>query len=201
MHHLYLSYQSDKVALQKEREALEGWCEKGGIKDYKILEEKLTTGRISQKQITQLLSPVLSGDTVVVTSLSRLGRGINMLLSNLKMLHANSVSIITIDNGHIFPPDDTTASFIADMEIFTKLNIKIKTERSNEALSKARADGKQFGRPVGRKKIAEKNILYGKTEQLEDLYSKGYKPQKIAEILGVSRTTIGNYIKAKALER
>lgn len=173
---------------------MEGWCREEGVKDYEILEENLTSGRISQRQMTKLLSPVREGDTVVATSLSRLGRGINMLLSVLKILHGKGAGIITIDDGRIFRPDDETASFIADMEAFTRLNVKIKAERSSEALDRAKANGKQFGRPVGRKKAPEKNVLYGKTELLEKLIADGVSKSEIARRLDVSRGTIVNYL-------
>ena len=194
MNHLYLSYQPSETSLRKEREALEGWCKEGGIKDYKILEEKLIKGRISQYQLTKLLKPVLPGDTVVAASLSRLGRSINMLLSILKMLYGKGASIITIDDGRIFRPDDATASFIADMEAFASLSVKIKAERSNEALDRAKADGKQFGRPVGKKKAPEKNVLYGKTELLDQMVAEGISKTEIARRLDVSRGTIVNYL-------
>lgn len=199
MHHLYLSYQPSETSLRKEREALEGWCREGGIKDYEILEENLTSGRISQRQLTKLLSHIREGDTVVATSLSRLGRGISMLLSILKMLYGKGASIITIDDGRIFRPDDATASFIADMEAFASLSVKIKAERSNEALNKAKADGKQFGRPAGRKKAPEKNVLYGKTELLEKLVAEGLTKSEIARRLDVSRGTVVNYLAEKAV--
>ena len=194
MHHLYLSYQPFETSLRKECEALEGWCREGGIKEYEILEENLTTGRISQRQLTKLLKPVQPGDTVVAPSLSRLGRSINMLLSVLKMLCGKGASIITIDDRHIFRPDDATASFIADMEAFASLSVKIKAERSNEALDRAKAGGKRFGRPAGRKKAPEKNVLYGKTELLEKLIAEGVSKSEIARRLDVSRGTIVNYL-------
>lgn len=194
MHHLYLSYQPSETSLRKEREALEGWCREEGVKDYEILEENLTSGRISQRQLTKLLSPVREGDTVVATSLSRLGRGINMLLSVLKILHGKGAGIITIDDGRIFHPDEATAAFIADMEAFTSLSVKIKAERSNESLDRAKADGKRFGRPVGRKKAPEKNVLYGKTELLDKMIADGVSKSEIARRLDVSRGTIVNYL-------
>lgn len=53
MHHLYLSYQPSETSLRKEREALEGWCREGGIEDYEILEENLTSGHLWLKKQSQ----------------------------------------------------------------------------------------------------------------------------------------------------
>lgn len=197
MHHLYLSYQPSEASLRKELEALEGWCAEAGVKKYAILEENLTSGRISQFQLTKLLKPVLPGDTVVAASLRRLGRSINMLLSVLKMLHGKGVTVITVNDGRIFLPDEATASYITAMESFMTLATGIKAERGNEAIDKARADGKQFGRPLGKKKDTVKNVLYGKTDLLIRLHNKGLSPQKIADRLGVSRGTVSNYLKSR----
>lgn len=180
---------------------MEGWCEKGGIKDYKILEEKLTSGRISHSQLAKLLEPVHSGDTVVATSLSRLGRSINMLISVMKILSLKGATIITTDDGKLYLPGKSTEDFITNLEITAGIIRKIKAERSTEALDRAKAAGKRFGRPAGQKKTAEKNVLYGKTDRLVSLYSEGLSPAKIALQLGVSRGTVANYIKAKGLER
>lgn len=172
-----------------------------GVHEYGIIEENLTSGRISQRQLNKLLKPVLPGDAVVAPSLSRLGRSINMLLSVLKMLYGRGVSIITINDGRIFLPDETTASYIAAMESFVALTTGIKTERGNEAIEKAKADGKQFGRPLGKKKDPAKIVLAGKTDRLVFLYNEGLSPAKIAEQLGVSRGTIVNYLKDNGISR
>lgn len=197
MHHLYLSYQPSETSLRKERESLEGWCAERGVRKFAILEEKLTDGRISQRQLIKLLKPVQPGDTVVAPSLSRLGRSINMLLSVLKILHGKGVIVVTINDGRIFLPDEATASYITAMESFMALATGIKAERGNEAIDKARADGKQFGRPLGKKKDPLKNVLYGKTDLLIRLHNKGLSPQKIADRLGVSRGTVSNYLKSR----
>ena len=110
------------------------------------------------------------------------------------MLYGKGASIITIDDGRIFRPDDATASFIADKEAFSGLSVKIKAERGNEALDKVKADGKQFGRPLGKKKAPEKNVLYGKSELLEKLLAEGVSKSEIARRLDVSRGTVVNYL-------
>ena len=199
MHHLYLSYQPSEISLRKEREALEGWCEKGGVKDYKILEEKLTSGRISQRQLAKLLSPVREADTVVATSLSRLGRSINMLIGILKILSSKGATVVTTDDGKLYLPGKSTEEFIANMEATAGIIRKIKAERSSEALDRAKADGKQFGRPLGKKKDPVKNVLYGKTDLLVRLRNEGLSPRRIADELGVSRGTVANYLKEKGL--
>lgn len=201
MHHLYLSYQPSETSLRKEREVLEGWCAESGVQEYAILEENLTSGRISQRQLTKLLKPVLPGDTVVATSLSRLGRSINMLLSVLKILHGKGVTVVTVNDGRVFLPDGETSSYIASMEFFATLATGIKVERGNEAIEKAKADGKQFGRPLGKKKDPAKIVLAGKTDRLVFLYNEGLSPAKIAEQLGVSRGTIVNYLKDNGISR
>ncbi len=75
-----------------------------------------------------------------------------MLLSLLKRLHGKGGTVITVNDGRIFLPDEATASYITAMESFMALATGIKAERSSEALNMAKANGKQFGRPLGTKK-------------------------------------------------
>lgn len=192
MHHLYLSYQPSETSLRKEREALEGWCREGGIKEYDILTENFSE-RVSKAQIVRLLRPVRCGDVVVATHLTRLGRSIKMLMTVLQTIYSKGAEVFCLDSGIV------SRDILKSLELVQNIAQNIRSERSNEALNKAKADGKQFGRPAGRKKAPEKNVLYGKTELLEKLVAEGLTKSEIARRLDVSRGTVVNYLAEKAV--
>lgn len=194
MHHLYLSYQPSVEALSTERGLLEGWCGKEGIKEFRILEEKLIGGRISPRMIERLLRDVEKGDTVVVYSLTRLGRSINMLVGVMRGIYEKGASIYTIDDARIFRADKQTDEFISGMELTSGLLTKIKTERNNEAMFTTRKKGMRQGRPVGARKKECKKVLFGKTDQIVKMRSKGMTLAEIAKALDVSSCTIHNYL-------
>lgn len=195
MHHLYLSYQPSREQLSKERAALEGWCADRGVGDYAILEEKLTSGRISERMIRKTLNAVRAGDTVVATSLSRLGRGINMLQTVITVILENGASIYLMDEDHLYGKGPDSGQLLSHLDFAVKIAKKLKAERGNEALRPSREQGLPHGRPVGAKKAKSKLVLYGKTELIERLHRDGLSAEKIARQVGVSRTTIYNFLR------
>lgn len=195
MHHLFLSYQPSREQLSKERNALEGWCADRGLADYAILEEKLTSGRISENMIRKALRAVQKGDTVVAMSLSRLGRGINMLQLMVTIILEKGASIHIIDEDCTYSGGPESKQLLSHLDFAATLVKKIKAERGNEALQPGREAGAVHGRPVGARKEESKMVLFGKTEIIRRLRSEGLSVEKIAKEIDVSRSTLYNYLR------
>lgn len=64
--------------------------------------------------------------------------------------------------------------------------------RTKEGLARARAEGKQLGRPKGR---LGKSKLDGHENNIQDLLSKGVSKTNIARIFGVTWPTVNNFIR------
>lgn len=196
MHHLYLSYQPSSEALSQERAVLEAWCGDREVLEYRILEERLTNGRISERMIRKMLDSVEAGDVVVACSLTRLGRGINMLLGVVTHILGKGASFYLIDEDRMYAPGQGSAELVAHLEFAAQIVSQIKTERGNEALLPDHQKGIWHGRPVGSKKAAQKNVLYGKEETVLRMKAEGQSAEKIAAAIGVSRGTVYNFLKA-----
>lgn len=200
MHHLYLSIHNNATALQQEREALVAWCVENGIKDYAFIEDDLTMGRIPEKRIKALIAPVKKGDTIVVAEMSRLGRSLSMFQTVMNHICDNGCTVITLD-GRTVEPGRAMALFVNALGEIVELERRMKAFRSNDAIYAMREDGTALGRPAGTRKSPEKNVLYGKTDQLVSLYKEGLTLAGIAERLGVSRGTVSNYLRDSGLSR
>lgn len=195
MHHLYISIHNNAVALQKEREALVAWCVENGVSEYDFIEDNLTIGRIPDKRVRKLLNPIRQGDTIVVSEISRLGRSLGMLQIVMNRLRDNECTLVTLD-GRIMEPNRTMSLFVNHLNDIVEIERKIKAFRSSDVIYAKREEGASIGRPLGAKKKPEKNVLFGKEDELLRLHSLGYKPRMIAEVIGVSRSTVANYLKA-----
>ena len=71
------------------------------------------------------------------------------------------------------------------------------SQRTKEALSRVRAEGKILGRPKGRK--SSKVKLTGKNKIILDMLAKGHSKSAIARKLKVHRITLSNYIERECL--
>lgn len=200
MHHLYISIHNNAVALQQERDALVSWCVENGVSEYDFIEDNLTIGRIPDKRVRKLLNPIRQGDTIVVSEISRLGRSLGMLQIVMNHLRDNECSIITLD-GRTMEPNRTMSLFVNHLNDIVEIERKIKAFRSSDVIYAKREEGASIGRPVGAKKKPEKNVLFGKTDQLISLHNEGLSPARIAAQLGVSRGTVANYLKDNGLSK
>lgn len=199
MHHLYLSYQPDSSALSNERAGMVAWCEAHGVGEYCELEERLTQGRVTRKLMERLYAQVKAGDTVVCPSLPRMGRSLKMVVMALGMCCERGVTVVSVEDGRVYAPDGVTRELVERLDYAVGLETTIHAQRADEATFRMRQSGSVLGRPVGSKRRPEKNVLYGKEEELVRLHALGWNPRQISEALGVSRTTVDNYIKGKGI--
>lgn len=198
MPHLYISLHADEAALEKERAKLVEWCEKNRMgHDCVWIEEGLTQGRVSVRQIRRLLEGLSGGDVLVVSSLPRLGRSLAMLTTVLEILCERGVTLITADDSHHFPPSEATLAMVESLRMAVDLEKTIKAQRSCEALFVSRGEGQRVGRPVGSKRSPQKHVLYGKYERLDALHAMGLSVSAIAHELGVSRGPVTEYLNSK----
>lgn len=200
MHHLYISIYNNAAALQQEREALVAWCEAKGISEYDFIEDDLSIGRIPEKAIQKLLTPIRHGDTIVVPEISRLGRSLSMFQSVMNHIRDNECTVVTLD-GRTMEPNRTMTLFVNALNDIVEIERQMKAFRSNDALFKMREEGGTPGRPVGTTKNPEKMVLFGKEERLKQMYADHVPINKIMAALEVSRGTITNYLKANGLYR
>ena len=80
--------------------------------------------------------------------------------------------------------------------LFAEIERDLISERTKEGLAKARASGKRLGRPKG---SLGKSRLDGKEGEIHHLLSIGVSKASIAKITGVSRPTLYNFLKTRAL--
>lgn len=198
MHHLYIQLHSDTLALRKEREALVGWCRANGITRYDWIEDSLTGKRVSSRRIRLLLAGIGKCDTIVTSTLSRLGRSLPMLAMVMSSLRDKAASIITLD-GRTMTPGPEFDDFVDNLSEIVSIEKEIKVSRTNEVLKVKREEGLVLGRPSGSRKNPEKNVLYGKTDELLRLRAQGLTQKEIGDRLGVSRGTISNYLKGRGV--
>ncbi|MCB9266049.1 MAG: recombinase family protein [Lewinellaceae bacterium] len=125
-------------------------------------------------------------DVILVWKLDRWGRSLADLITSLQDLNALGVGFVSITEALDLttPSGKAMAGMLA---VFAEFERDMLRERVKAGIAHARSKGKQHGRP----KTASL-----KAEKIRELYKEGYNKSKIAEKLGISRTSVRRALSA-----
>jgi DNA invertase Pin-like site-specific DNA recombinase len=129
----------------------------------KIFAEKLsgksTNGR---HELTKTFKALRPGDVLVITKLDRLARSIRDLLSIIDQLKLGGVMLKALDDTWLDTTSPHGELIFTIMGAMAEFERKLIRQRCEEGIKRAKAQGKQFGRPAAldagqRRKIAERH--------------------------------------------
>lgn len=180
----YARVSTKEQDLQLQLDALE----KAGCLKSKIFIDKISGVKLERIGLTQCLSELKSGDTLIVWRLDRLGRSIHHLVLLIEDLRQKGIGFKSICDGAI---DTTTASGELIFNIFASLaqfERRLIQERTKAGLDAARSRG----RKGGRKKIENNDpkVLMAKKMHKDH----GMSIEDICKTLKISRASFYRYI-------
>ena len=140
-----------------------------------------------------------SGDRLIVSELSRLGRSLGQVIEIVDTLVKRKIAFIAVKESIRFEgkQDMQTKVMVALFALFAEVERDLISERTKEGLAKARASGKKLGRPKG---ALGQSRLNGKEGEIQELLEKGVSKTAIAKITGVSRTNLYHFIETRHLD-
>ena len=152
----------------------------------RIYSEKMTGTRRERPELDKMLSVLTEGDTVVIESLSRLGRSTKNLIELMELFNERGVNLVSLKES-INTTTPTGKLLFTLISAISQFERDCLAERTREGLASARARGRKGGRPTVDAEMLEK------AKRLYD--SKEYTVNEICELTGVRRTTFYRYIK------
>lgn len=138
------------------------------IEDQRLIEESIS-GSVAAKErpgFTKLIDRMESGDILVVTKLDRLGRNAMDVRATVEQLSSHGVRVHCLALGGVdltSPAGKMTMQVIAAVAEFER---DLLIERTQSGINRAKAAGKQFGRPPalskeGRGTVIKRSWLLG----------------------------------------
>ena len=156
----------------------------------KIHEEIASGAKTSRPVLEEIMRNLREGDTLIIWKLDRLGRNLAHLIHLTTKLIEKKVGLISLND----PIDTSTAQGRMVFGIFASLaefERELIRERTQAGLKSARVRGRKGGRPKGMTQAAIEKATIA-----EALYKNGSIPvKKIAEQLGISKTTLYLYLR------
>ena len=153
-----------------------------------IYNEKMTGTKRNRPELEKLLERLTEGDTVVVESLSRLGRSTKDLIWLMETFNSKGVNLVSLKESI-----DTTTStgklLFTLMSAIAQFERDVIADRTREGLNSARARGRKGGRPRTDSEQLRKAIKLYNTQQ--------YSLAEIEDMTGVKRSTLYRGIRSK----
>ena len=196
----YVRVSTNKQDTDVQKYEIQKWCDNNGLTINDWYDEKISgTKEIHERTIQNLLNIVQSGDTIVATEISRLGRSMIIINDVLKICSKKNVKIYTLKENYKLDNVDPVSKLILEIYAYAAETERILiSERTKEGLDAKRRAGVKLGRPVGSKSSVLK--LDKCKDKLIMMLGNNVPKTRIAKKLGVNSCTIYDYMKRVDIE-
>lgn len=161
--------------------------------------EETASGRVNWKkrEVGRLLDELETGDTIIVSELSRLGRSMLQCMEILSIAIEKGIRIFAIKGN--WQLDDSIQSKVVAMAFSMAAEIErdLISQRTKEALAARKRAGVTLGRPRG----VGKSKLDPYRAEIEQMLAGGVTQKFIAQKFGTTPTNLGRWMKKHGLRK
>ncbi|HJB39149.1 MAG TPA: recombinase family protein [Candidatus Ruthenibacterium avium] len=143
--------------------------------------EKITGTKACRPELDKVRLRMREGDSVVVESLSRLGRSTRDLLNLLDEFDKKGVQLISLKES-VDTASPTGKLLVTVLSAISQFERDLIVQRTEEGLKAARARGRKGGRPKTDQRVIEKAIKLYQT--------KAYTLREVSNLCGISVATL-----------
>ena len=176
----YARVSTDTQNLDRQLDALK----KFGID--KLYCEKMSGTKKSRPELDRMMKEIEDGDTIVIESLSRLGRSVKNLAELMEVFNSRNIRLISLKET-IDTTSPTGRLLFTILSSLAQFERDVLVERTREGLNAARARGRCGGRPKTNEAAVKKAVALYQTKQ--------YSLKEIHQLTGVSASTIYRAVK------
>ena len=153
-----------------------------------LVTDEISGSKMHRKGLDKLKKELVSGDTVVVVSLDRLGRSMVECVNLINDFREMGVAIVSLKESIDTSKDDAFTNFFIQMMLsFSELEKNLMLERQAAAYEAMREQGIELkGRPRKDKQTNEAVKMY---------LAGGKSYREVAELFGISAATVCNAVK------
>lgn len=194
MNYAYIRVSTSTQTVQNQKLAIKDYAKNHRIHNITWIAETISgTKQPEERKLGNLIDTVSSGDMIIITELSRLGRSITMILNVLQMLLEKQVKVIAIKEGYELGDNIQSKVLAFAFGLSAELERTLLSERTKLGLERARKQGKHIGRKKGQK--PSKYKLTGKAAYIRRERKQGRSKNSLAKEFNVTWITLNNFIK------
>ena len=195
----YLRTSTNKQEISNQKLEILEFAHRKKIKIDAFIESTISSRKSpKQRRIDELLGKLNSGDTLIVTELSRLGRSTAEVISLVNALVESKVRLMILKQNLDIKEHDMNSKIIITLfSLFGELERDLVSLRTKEALAAKKSQGIKLGKPKG---TIQKSKFDKDVERIKELLDIGLSVRKIARLLGYSNHIgLNTYVKKRNL--
>ena len=193
----YIRVSSDKQTVENQRFEIKEFCRVNNLSIRGWIEETISgTKDYNGRRLGKLLRKIRRGDIIVCTELSRLGRSLFMIMEILSYCMKRGCRVWTVKDKYRLGEDLQSKVLAFAFGLSAEIERNLISMRTREALTRLRLEGKNIGRPAGKKTKRSKYKLHHKDSTIRRLRAQGLSYNEIAKKLDSNRNTVQRYCKS-----
>jgi DNA invertase Pin-like site-specific DNA recombinase len=185
----YVRVSTEMQTLENQEFEIRQWCINNNITvDQWVSESVSGTVPWESRKIGDMLRGMQSGDRLICTEISRLGRSLLMVMAILNYCSSNGIKIQTIKDRFELS-DSLNSKIIAfAFALASEIERNLISQRTREALAAKRAAGVKLGRPRGHTEKVK--IVCIDRNAVEEMIAGGVSLASVARRYGIHRNTL-----------
>lgn len=189
----YIRVSTDTQTVENQKMAILEYANYNRMDGIEFVSETISgTKTPDKRKLGGLIEKTNSGDTIIVTELSRLGRSMTMVLNVLQTFLDKNVKVIAIKEGYELGDNIQSKVLAFAFGLSAEIERTLISERTKLGLERARKQGKKIGRQFGEKPHYYKLTPYKSI--IREYIRKGRTINSMAEEFGVSWLTMKNFV-------
>ena len=152
----------------------------------KIYSDRISGKTTKRPEWENLLTYIRSGDTLMITELSRMTRSLSDLLTITELLEKRRIHLHSV-RENIDTSCATGRAFLSIMGAISQMELELRAERTKAGRESAKARGRMGGRPgLDKEKLEQARILYENSDKTA---------QEVCDNFGFSKRSLFKYIQ------
>ena len=192
----YIRVSTDHQNCVNQRHEIDLFCKVHNLVIDEWIEE-IISSRIALKdrKLSKLLKKIKTGDILITTEISRLGRSILEVMGILQGCLEKNCQVWTIKENYKLGSDIQSKVLAFTFSLAGEIERQLISQRTKQSLTRLKDEGKHLGRPYGFKY----RKLYRRHATVKLLIDKGISKYQIAKLLNCSWVTVHRYVRETSL--
>lgn len=196
----YLRVSTEDQDENSQRRGVDEFAAKNGLKiDEYVIDHGLSGAKeFKDRAIGKMIKKLQSGDTVIASEISRIGRRLVLVLDFIKICTEKGVSFFTVKDRYKIEDTLQSKVILTVMGLCAEIERDLIRQRTKEGLARVRAAGIKLGRHEGIRCRINPNCDKN-AKQIVTMINSGISKDMIAREIGVSKATLYRYLVYKGL--